>query len=68
MEMRIMSCAGYGMHGDFQSLDATHTAFRGVELCNVIDLCEVHKQVQSVLMSFPLLTFVLGQSQDSVPT
>lgn len=38
---------GYGMHGDFQSLDATHTAFRGVELCNVIDLCEVHKQIQS---------------------
>ncbi|KAM5146831.1 exonuclease mut-7 homolog [Mantella aurantiaca] len=38
---------GYGMLGDFQSLDATHSAFRGVEMRNVIDLCEVHKQIQS---------------------
>ncbi|XP_018412250.1 PREDICTED: exonuclease mut-7 homolog [Nanorana parkeri] len=37
---------GYGMLGDLQSLDATHSAFRGVELRNVIDLCEVHKQIQ----------------------
>ncbi|XP_068105069.1 exonuclease mut-7 homolog [Hyperolius riggenbachi] len=37
---------GYGMRGDFQGLDATHCAFQGLELCNVIDLSEVHKQIQ----------------------
>ncbi|XP_075690665.1 exonuclease mut-7 homolog [Rhinoderma darwinii] len=37
---------GYGMVGDLQSLDATDAGFRGLELRNVIDLCEVHKQVQ----------------------
>ncbi|KAM3910642.1 exonuclease mut-7 homolog isoform 2-T2 [Leptodactylus fuscus] len=37
---------GYGMVGDFQSLDATDARFRGLELRNVVDLCEVHKQIQ----------------------
>ncbi|KAG8565233.1 hypothetical protein GDO81_012763 [Engystomops pustulosus] len=37
---------GYGMVGDFQSLDATDARFRGLELHNVFDLCEVHKQIQ----------------------
>lgn len=37
---------GYGMVGDFQSLDATDAGFRGLELRNVVDLCEVHKQIQ----------------------
>ncbi|XP_075041510.1 exonuclease mut-7 homolog isoform X2 [Mixophyes fleayi] len=37
---------GYGMLGDLQSLDSTDAAFRGLELRNVIDLCEVHKQIQ----------------------
>ncbi|XP_072287435.1 exonuclease mut-7 homolog isoform X2 [Pyxicephalus adspersus] len=43
----IVTKLGYGMLGDFQNLDATHAAFRGVELLNVVDLCEVHKQIQS---------------------
>ncbi|XP_073412176.1 exonuclease mut-7 homolog isoform X2 [Dendrobates tinctorius] len=37
---------GYGMVGDFQSLDATDAGFQGLELHNVVDLCEVHKQIQ----------------------
>ncbi|XP_069798891.1 exonuclease mut-7 homolog [Dendropsophus ebraccatus] len=37
---------GYGMVGDFQSLDATDARLRGLELHNVVDLCEVHKQIQ----------------------
>ncbi|XP_056393709.1 exonuclease mut-7 homolog [Hyla sarda] len=37
---------GYGMVGDFQSLEATEARFRGLELHNTVDLCEVHKQIQ----------------------
>ncbi|XP_063792299.1 exonuclease mut-7 homolog isoform X2 [Pseudophryne corroboree] len=37
---------GYGMLGDLQSLDATDAAFQALDLRNVIDLCEVHKQIQ----------------------
>ncbi|XP_073496690.1 exonuclease mut-7 homolog isoform X2 [Phyllobates terribilis] len=37
---------GYGMVGDFQSLDATDAGFQGLVLHNVVDLCEVHKQIQ----------------------
>ncbi|KAG9472564.1 hypothetical protein GDO78_018843 [Eleutherodactylus coqui] len=37
---------GYGMVGDFQGLDATDARFRGLELRSVVDLCEVHKQIQ----------------------
>ncbi|XP_040261262.1 exonuclease mut-7 homolog isoform X2 [Bufo bufo] len=37
---------GYGMVGDFQSLDATNAGFRGLELRNVVDLCEAHRQMQ----------------------
>ncbi|KAM9325596.1 exonuclease mut-7 homolog [Gastrophryne carolinensis] len=37
---------GYGMLGDFQSLDATFPAFKGLQMHKVVDLCEIHKQIQ----------------------
>ncbi|CAJ0941558.1 unnamed protein product [Ranitomeya imitator] len=42
----LIMVSGYGMVGDFQSLDATDAGFQGLELHNVVDLCEVHKQIQ----------------------